>query len=391
MVIRKVEDIAGLLVGGCEDWTRYGHVNAKHNGDLTIFSFTLQARVEGQWNFFERASRGLILNSKTGEIVARPFDKFFSWGEGGRNTSSQLVRVTKKLDGSLGILYRQAGYKVATIGSLTGSHAAWATDFLRENYSLGDLPNEYTLLLEMIFPDNRVVVDYGNREDLVLLAIRNRFDGSYLGQQAVQRIALRCGFATPHEFTFASTDELLASTAALAQGEGFVAELKDGSRFKFRSPKYRKVHALTRMVTFKDVVVAVSNETIDQTFARVPRKSAVQLSEWAAEIEATKEKILNRVHDAYTNAPVDDRTLLENWIARQDTELVPVLWAIVEGRDVTKSIYESCFSHRLDSTTIMLDRRDREIVIRAANDEGVAIGDLVRKGLHDELDRLCGG
>ena len=42
--------------------------------------------------------------------MARPFDKFFNWGEGswrngGRTTTADISFVTEKYDGSLGILY----------------------------------------------------------------------------------------------------------------------------------------------------------------------------------------------------------------------------------------------------------------------------------------------
>jgi len=86
---QAVKDIAYHLVNptqlvvGVENWTGLGHISAKTNGDLTLFNYKPQAQFEGRWNPYEMVCRGLIINNKTGGVVARPFDKFFNWGEGG--------------------------------------------------------------------------------------------------------------------------------------------------------------------------------------------------------------------------------------------------------------------------------------------------------------------
>ena len=61
----------------------------RRKGELAIFNYTKAAQFAERWNFFERVSRGLILNAVTGEVVARSFDKFFNWGEGGRTTGRE--------------------------------------------------------------------------------------------------------------------------------------------------------------------------------------------------------------------------------------------------------------------------------------------------------------
>ena len=52
-----------------------------------------------------------------GEIVARAFDKFFNYGERGINISpsGKIKNVYEKIDGNLGVLYRDNGkYKIST-------------------------------------------------------------------------------------------------------------------------------------------------------------------------------------------------------------------------------------------------------------------------------------
>lgn len=72
--IRSIEDIQQLAMAGLRDWKFYGDVVVRAEGDLLIFNYTELAQYKAEWNFFERVSRGLIINARTGEVVARPFD-----------------------------------------------------------------------------------------------------------------------------------------------------------------------------------------------------------------------------------------------------------------------------------------------------------------------------
>ena len=98
--IESIADIQSLVVSGFTDWKQYGEVSGDRRDDLLIFNYTNKAQFDNRWNYFERASRGLIINRVTGEIVARGFDKFFNWGQGA-GTTAPILTVTEKWDGSL--------------------------------------------------------------------------------------------------------------------------------------------------------------------------------------------------------------------------------------------------------------------------------------------------
>jgi len=122
-MINMIEDLQNLMLAGETNWKQYGRVYAKTCDDLTLFNYSPEVQYAGDWNPFELMSRGLIL-SRSGEVVARPFDKFFNYGEGGQFPTHPLVSVTEKMDGSLGILYRHDGlHKIATRGSFDSDQA----------------------------------------------------------------------------------------------------------------------------------------------------------------------------------------------------------------------------------------------------------------------------
>ena len=87
-MIETVEDNGRLVRTGFTDWAAQGAVRVARDGDLLMFAYTSPAQYAGRWNAFERLSRGLILHATTGEVEARPFDKFFNWGQGCRTSAT---------------------------------------------------------------------------------------------------------------------------------------------------------------------------------------------------------------------------------------------------------------------------------------------------------------
>jgi RNA ligase len=172
---------------------KYVRVNQHPDLPLSIINYTEKAQFDNEWNEVTRQSRGLIIDDKL-NVIARPFDKFLNYGQNPDDVKlmDYPVEVTDKMDGSLGIIFEyQREWYVATRGSFVSDQAIWATDFLRR-ITNGDvrgyvpIPSpSWTYLVEIIYPGNRVVLNYGDREDLVLLAAREIFTGSVRPAEAV--------------------------------------------------------------------------------------------------------------------------------------------------------------------------------------------------------------
>lgn len=154
--------------------------------ELLIFNYTEDVQYRNRWNAITLACRGLILNNRTGEVIARPWEKFFNFGQmDNRVDSNAPVEVTDKMDGSLGILWAtDESSGIATRGSFASEQAIHATELFFEYY--GDLiywpaTSEHTFLFEIVYPENRIVVDYDGMDDLVLLGAVNKKYGFYYG------------------------------------------------------------------------------------------------------------------------------------------------------------------------------------------------------------------
>lgn len=147
---------------------------------LEILNYTPKAQFEGVWNDVTTTCRGLIYNVDTMEIVSRPFSKFFNYDQWQGALPPGPVRVWEKMDGSLGILYQEPNGlpAIATRGSFDSDQARFATRWFRHHALDYAWPRkDVTYLFEIIYPDNRIVVDYGNMRGLVLLGMVDNLTG----------------------------------------------------------------------------------------------------------------------------------------------------------------------------------------------------------------------
>lgn len=147
-----------------------------------IYNYTEKAVFDKVWNSATLACRGLILDM-SGNVIARPFPKFFNHGEEAdpyeHVTALGADTYFDKLDGSLGILYKLPDNRVAvaTRGSFTSEQAQWASMWLGSELNKDRGPFDgwdwyaewYTPLVEIIYPENRIVLDYQGKRDLVLI------------------------------------------------------------------------------------------------------------------------------------------------------------------------------------------------------------------------------
>jgi RNA ligase len=340
-VIESIDDILAHIREGVEDWGRFGHVTVRRHGDLLIFSYNTMATYAERWNFFERVSRGLIINFKTGEIVARPFDKFFNWGEGGRFTSAPIVSITEKMDGSLGILYRHEGqYKISTRGKIDSEQSLWASNFLNQHYSLDGLADELTLMFEIIYPENRIILNYGERQDLVLLAGRNRFTGDYLPLSTVRDLAERYGFSLPIVYEFGEIDTMLADLDAKEKDfEGYVAEFADGQRFKFKGRRYLELAKMISSLSYTTVRKAMENNRLETMLGLIPDEFLAETKAWIAEIQGIVASEKARLEGIFAQAPKENRKDFALWVMANHKKDSKYLFSLMDGGELIPLIF----------------------------------------------------
>lgn len=246
-----------------------GHVTRRPHPTLplSIYTYTRAAQYERAWNAATLRCRGLIADDKTGEIVAWPFPKFFNVGEHAYGTTyapplpDEPFEVYDKVDGSLGIVFWHAGrWRAASKGSFTSEQAQWAQQWI-DDRDTGALWPGATYLAEIVYPGNRIVVDYGQREDLVLLGAYE-LDGSEIPLRTAAVDWLEIG-SVVRSWPALPLAELLKLTEANSQpdgqqtsgmrAEGYVIRYANGLRAKAKLAEYVRLHKVLTGITERDI------------------------------------------------------------------------------------------------------------------------------------------
>ena len=329
------------------------------SGDMVLLKYSRDCQFGDSWNWIEAMSRGTIFNKVTGECVVLPFEKFYNWGQGGRNTRASIKTVTKKMDGSLGILYRASGqYKVATTGSFQSNQGEWATQRLNSGlYNLDCIPDKLTLLFEIIYPENRIVVDYNGLEDLVLLAARNRFTGEYLEYYPdLYELGHWLNMTLVETVHFNNVSELIALTGQTnANQEGWVVEFMDGRRFKFKGDDYVTLHRFISSFSAKRIASAWVAGIVSEFLINLPDELDGEVRGIVSSLEVEEENIHKQLSE-YLEVLVKMASRKEQamWIKRcvNEKDLHGLIFGALDQRQMGVWIRELASSRYLETTVV---------------------------------------
>jgi RNA ligase len=307
----------------------YSHryVKAVEWNDLVLFHYKQECVYDRAWDNVTLNARGIIFNKVTGELVARPWKKFFNLNElidlyslpGYTNIIStlndNLFYVLDKLDGSMGILFKYGGkYRISTKGSFTSEQALWATDWIQERIKGQNndlkIDNNLTYLFEIIYPENKIVVDYGEMKELVLTGVINNKDGSELGPDGLNKCSKELGVQCAASNSFQSLDELSVYCKTLPfQKEGFVVTFPaTGLKVKVKGDEYLRIHKIISNLT-----PLAFWEAWDIKDKKIPPMYLQQVPEEFRKFTDKMSGVINRMHNIlYDQVEIEHEQILNN-------------------------------------------------------------------------------
>lgn len=307
---------------------------------LSIYNYSDKCQFERLWDEVTLQCRGLVMHGDT--IVARPFRKFFNDGE---HTEDQIpwhlpCEVTEKLDGSLLVVFHFDGeWHFATRGSFTSEQAQRGKEIFERMYGHCGLDKSVTYLFEVIYPANKIVVDYGSLEDVVLLAMIETATGNELP------ISLNAD----HDFTLVRSLPPGANAKELRgiirdDEEGYVVRFANGFRMKVKGERYMELHRLISGVSSRSVwKYLAEGKSFDELLATIPdefgdwirAERARQIDLFDAVMERTKEAV-----EAVENLP--DRKSQALKILTDFKDVSSTAFAMLDGKDVPPIIWRHC-------------------------------------------------
>jgi len=278
-----------------------GRVTASRSGFLTLFKYTQGTHINDEWNDVNRQARGIIFHTD-GTVVARPFEKFFNLNERPDTHADALpwkngVEVFEKLDGSCGIGYQatepiwnEVRWKLATPGSMESDQAIAGTEMLQQ-YNWRHLPDGCTPVFEIVYPENRIVVDYRGESFLALLAIFDH-NGTEWHQRRVDQVAEVCNFRRPQRYDINIAGEIEWEENT----EGYVARFGCGLRVKVKSPTYLRIHRLLNYLSPKGVVDLIRGREYGVTVKQLPPAIARDFDDVRAHVQGIHNRIFTDAH-----------------------------------------------------------------------------------------------
>ena len=308
---------------------------------LTIWNYTEKVQYENLWDETLLMCRGLVTDH-TGDIVATPFQKFFNIEEG-KFEPTEEFEVYEKMDGSLGIVFWYEGqWVVATRGSFGSDQAIKAREILKR-YNTDIMFRHLTFCFEIIYPENRIVLDYGDDEKLVLLGT---FDKR--GKETDSEIWSQWGFDVVKKYDGIKDFKELKSMVKDNQ-EGFVVRFSNGDRVKVKGVEYLRLHKIMTNVTTTGIWEYLKNgEDVMELLKDVPDEFYKKIENYIKDLryyyfqisEDVGKKFDGMMYGKYNDKePITDRKEFAEWVLTQPKHMSGILFRMFDKKDYSEIIW----------------------------------------------------
>ena len=310
--------------------------------DLTIWNYTPKVQYERLWDDITIQCRGLVTNSK-GDIVAKPFKKFFNYEEHKpEDIPNEEFVVYEKLDGSLGILFNYQGeWILCTRGSFTSPQAIKGKEIL-DRHDISEIRKDNTYLFEIIYPENRIVVDYKGEEKLVVLGAIHTDTGEELPDSSIFWLQ-DCGFEIVTTYkTWGESYDLLKEEISKDK-EGYVIRFKSGFRMKIKGDEYVRLHRILTNISNKDIWEYLKdNRPFDELLEKVPDEFNDWVKKTVSDLRYGCYQLRERagkLHDGFRYGKFGDRESepskkeFAEFVMKQQEVLHGIMFAMWDGNN----------------------------------------------------------
>ncbi len=355
---------------------------------LSIYNYSRTCQYGAQWDDITLNCRGLVLDNE-GNVIAKPFPKFFNYEE---HTAEEIpnepFEVFEKMDGSLGIYFyyereltyteryklwfngnyetgmeyceeivpnfddpyyhptpkTKGGWYMATRGSFTSEQAIKGMEIAKKyNYDRICVPG-FTYLFEIIYPENRIVVDYGKDERLVLLSIVNP-EGNEIPYEDIEMD----GWDIVNRYDGVSDYTKLKGMIS-NDAEGYIIRFKNGMRMKIKGDEYVRLHRILTNFSTTDIWELLMNKgDMDEFLERVPDEFDKWVKSTISELKYAFFQISERagkLHDGFRYGkygdvyPEPSKKEFAEFVMKQQEILRPVMFAMWDKKPYDDIIWK---------------------------------------------------
>lgn len=296
---------------------------------LEIWNYTEKVQYNDLWDGVTLSHRGTVRDLE-GNLIAKPFNKFFNI-EQNRHIESNSFEIYDKVDGSLGILFNYQGeWILATRGSFTSEQAVKGQKIIRK-YPISRLDVSLTYLFEIIYPQNRIVVDYGKKEDLILLAITDVEGNEYPIE------GLKGEFELCKKYDFKDYKEI--QKLNWDNSEGFIVKFSNGDRCKVKFKNYIELHKKLSSISERAVWELICEKRKIEEFLDItPDEFHEQIKNWYDLLILKKDNIISMISEKFVRLPIF-KSRKEFAMLIKDDKHKAILFKVLDKKDIQ---YDVC-------------------------------------------------
>ena len=308
---------------------------AGYNGTLSTYDLGGAIR---------RECRGLIFDLD-GNLMSRPFHKFFNVGER-EETQSHAIdlsvghTIMEKMDGSMIRPLLVDGYlRLGTKMGVT-TVAMQAEEFLvtqsaeKLAWLRKCVEDSVTPLFEWVSPENQIVLNYDEPE-LVYLGTRDNVTGAYVMDTS-------CPFPTVPQYGSLELglNDYMDIARKQEAREGDIIRFADGHMVKIKNDWYVRIHKCMDRIRFdRNIVDLIINEEVDDVLPLLPEKEVAKVRDfetrfWEA-FKRTEENLMLRFLEAKANYGEDRKRIALEFIPLLENKMdAPIIFKMLDGIDL---------------------------------------------------------
>lgn len=333
---------------------------SRHMSNLSLFKYR---SMTCKWNKTTERCRGIIFNRDTGRIVCRPFDKFFNLDERPSTKRKYVMSraktqdfiVTEKMDGSmLAIWFYEDRWLTSTPGSIDSPQAKYARNELLGKYNLKNWPKDLTYVCELITPMDRKdkVVDYGDRDELILLsAFENKWEQTEVPFGRVKSFATMA--TMPLVPVWQSSKEDFLSLKIPDNTEGYVIAFPN-FRVKIKSLDYVRAFRLLSDFNSKHIFEYIRKGSYFEAAKILHESKRIFFDDLYAKIMQTKgeveEEVVNWLLKCDSNNMKESALLMQE--AKLDKRIQGIIFMKFKGKnEIEEDLIWKLTKERFDEQT----------------------------------------
>jgi RNA ligase len=242
--------------------------------------------------WMRRECRGLIFDTATGNLISRPYHKFFNVGERAETNLDKIDLtqphvVLEKLDGSMiRPIPTPEGFRLGTKAGITDvamNAEYFVADkpeyakFIKSSFACGLTP-----IFEWCSRKNRIVVDY-LEDQLILTAVRDMRSGNYISYSQMVETGKNYDIPVVKAIAGDETDieKIVDHIRKWDDGEGVVIRFDNGHMVKIKADDYVLRHRSKEQINSeKNIIQVILNDSVDDMIPLLTSEDAQRLKDF---------------------------------------------------------------------------------------------------------------